>query len=126
VRFEVPHPALPDDGDLNRLAKAPGASAVEAIEMVTIVVGVGATRGWRSTWIGTASGFGVLAVIPALHIIFSFGRRMTPRVVALCVVQSLLLVECLHNRATDVWAFFAIAAMATGVSRLIVNDVSTS
>ena len=24
------------------------ASAVEAIEMVTIVVGVGATRGWRS------------------------------------------------------------------------------
>jgi uncharacterized membrane protein len=41
------------------------ASAVEAIEMVIIVVGVGATRGWRSTWIGTASGFGVLAVIVA-------------------------------------------------------------
>src|SRR5207248_11295718 len=39
------------------------ASAVEAIEMVTIVVGVGATRGWRSTIIGVASGFGVLAVI---------------------------------------------------------------
>src|SRR2546425_6501666 len=39
------------------------ASAVEAIEMVTIVVGVGATRGWRSTLIGAASGFGVLAVI---------------------------------------------------------------
>jgi Ca2+/H+ antiporter, TMEM165/GDT1 family len=39
------------------------ASAVEAIEMVTIVVGVGATRGWRSTIIGAASGFGVLAVI---------------------------------------------------------------
>ena len=39
------------------------ASAVEAIEMVTIVVGVGATRGWRSTVIGVASGFGVLAVI---------------------------------------------------------------
>src|SRR5207244_12460178 len=38
------------------------ASAVEAIEMVTIVVGVGATRGWRSTIIGVASGFGVLAV----------------------------------------------------------------
>ena len=38
------------------------ASAVEAIEMVTIVVGVGATRGWRSTIIGAASGFGVLAV----------------------------------------------------------------
>src|SRR5207248_5213460 len=39
------------------------ASAVEAIEMVTIVVGVGATRGWRSTIIGTVSGFGVLALV---------------------------------------------------------------
>src|SRR5438093_5651851 len=39
------------------------ASAVEAIEMVTIVIGVGATRGWRSTLIGAASGFGVLAVV---------------------------------------------------------------
>jgi Ca2+/H+ antiporter, TMEM165/GDT1 family len=42
------------------------ASGVEAIEMVTIVVGVGATRGWRSTWIGVASGFGVLAVVVAV------------------------------------------------------------
>jgi uncharacterized membrane protein len=41
------------------------ASGVEAIEMVTIVVGVGATRGWRSTWIGSAAGFGVLAVVVA-------------------------------------------------------------
>src|SRR2546422_10144878 len=39
------------------------AAAVQAIEMVTIVVGVGATRGWRSTLIGAASGFGVLAVV---------------------------------------------------------------
>jgi len=39
------------------------ASAVEAIEMVTIVVGVGATRGWRSTVIGAAAGFAVLAAI---------------------------------------------------------------
>ena len=38
------------------------ASAVDAIEMVTIVVGVGATRGWRSTLYGAAAGFGVLAV----------------------------------------------------------------
>src|SRR5258706_12087008 len=42
------------------------ASGVEAIEMVTIVIGVGATRGWRSTWIGAAAGFGVLAVIIAV------------------------------------------------------------
>jgi uncharacterized membrane protein len=41
------------------------ASAVEAIEMVTIVVGVGATRGWRSTVLGAGAGFAVLAVIVA-------------------------------------------------------------
>jgi uncharacterized membrane protein len=39
------------------------ASAVEAIEMVTIVIGVGATRGWRSTIFGVAAGFAVLAVV---------------------------------------------------------------
>lgn len=39
------------------------ASAVEAIEMVTIVLGVGATRGWRSTVIGAGAGFLVLAVL---------------------------------------------------------------
>lgn len=39
------------------------ASAVEAIEMVTIVIGVGVTRGWRSTVIGAAAGFAVLALI---------------------------------------------------------------
>ena len=39
------------------------ASAVEVIEMVTIVVGVGATRGWRSTILGSAAGFLVLAVV---------------------------------------------------------------
>jgi uncharacterized membrane protein len=39
------------------------ASTVEAIEMVAIVVGVGATRGWRSTWFGVAAGLGVLVAI---------------------------------------------------------------
>jgi uncharacterized membrane protein len=38
---------------------------VEAIEMVTIVLGVGATRGWRSTLIGVGAGFAVLAVVVA-------------------------------------------------------------
>ncbi len=42
------------------------ASSVEAIEMVTIVIGVGATRGWRSTLIGAASGFGILAAVVAV------------------------------------------------------------
>jgi uncharacterized membrane protein len=41
------------------------ASAVEAIEMVTIVVGVGATRGWRSSLLGAGAGFAVLAVVIA-------------------------------------------------------------
>ena len=41
------------------------ASAVEAIEMVTIVVGVGTARGWRSTLLGAAAGFGLLAVLVA-------------------------------------------------------------
>ena len=39
------------------------ASSVEAIEMVIIVLGVGAARGWRSALIGAAAGFAVLAVI---------------------------------------------------------------
>ena len=38
------------------------ASAVEAIEMVTIVVGVGVTRGYRDTLVGAAGGLVVLAV----------------------------------------------------------------
>lgn len=39
------------------------ASSVEAIEMVTIVLGVGATRGWRSTLVGVGAGFLVLATV---------------------------------------------------------------
>lgn len=36
------------------------AAAVEVIEMVLIVVGVGSVRGWRSTLIGTVAGFVLL------------------------------------------------------------------
>jgi uncharacterized membrane protein len=42
------------------------ASAVEAIEMAVIVIGVGATRGWRSTLLGAAAGAGALAVVVAV------------------------------------------------------------
>jgi uncharacterized membrane protein len=42
------------------------ASSVEAIEMVIIVLGVGAARGWRSALIGAAAGFAVLAVTIAV------------------------------------------------------------
>src|ERR1700736_2145771 len=65
------------------------ASAVEAVEMVTIVVGVGATRGWRSTLIGAASGFAVLAVV-----IVAFGAvlALVPIGALRLVVGGLLLV----------------------------------
>jgi hypothetical protein len=51
------------------------ASTVEAIEMVTIVVGVGATRGWRATLRGAIVGFLVLAVIVA---VFGLALRAIP------------------------------------------------
>ena len=41
------------------------ASAVEAIEMAVIVIGVGATRGWRSTLLGAAAGAAALAAVVA-------------------------------------------------------------
>ncbi len=39
------------------------ATAVEVVEMVTIVVGVGVTRGWRATMVGAGAGLLVLAGI---------------------------------------------------------------
>jgi uncharacterized membrane protein len=65
------------------------ASAVEAIEMVTIVVGVGATRGWRSTVIGAVAGFAVLGVVVVV-----VGAALTaiPIGVLRLIVGSLLLV----------------------------------
>src|SRR3954465_10849567 len=39
------------------------ACAVEAVEAVTVVLAVGVTRDWRSTWIGVAAALVVLAVI---------------------------------------------------------------
>lgn len=65
------------------------ASAVEVIEMVTIVVGVGATRGWRSTIIGAASGFGVLAVIV---VVLGAALRAVPIGPLRLIVGALLLV----------------------------------
>ena len=57
--------------------------------MVTIVVGVGATRGWRSTIIGTVSGFGVLAVV---IVILGAALRAIPIGPLRLVVGALLLV----------------------------------
>jgi uncharacterized membrane protein len=42
------------------------ASAVEGVEAVAIVFGVGTTRGWRSALLGVAAGAAVLAVVVAV------------------------------------------------------------
>jgi uncharacterized membrane protein len=65
------------------------ASAVEAIEMVTIVVGVGATRGWQSSLLGAGAGLGVLAVVIA-----GFGKALSviPIGPLRLVIGSLLLI----------------------------------
>jgi uncharacterized membrane protein len=64
-------------------------AAVEAIEMVIIVVGVGTVRDWRSTWLGAASGLAVLAVL-----VLALGSALTlvPIGALRLVVGSLLLV----------------------------------
>jgi uncharacterized membrane protein len=65
------------------------ASAVEAIEMVAIVAGVGATRGWRSALAGAAAGLAILIVLVAV-----FGLALTAIPIGLLrlVVGALLLV----------------------------------
>jgi uncharacterized membrane protein len=39
------------------------AATIEGFEMMAILVGVGATRGWRSTLLGAAAGFGLLSAL---------------------------------------------------------------
>src|SRR5437667_3464638 len=39
------------------------AASIEGTEMIAILVGVGATRGWRSTLLGAAAGFALLAAL---------------------------------------------------------------
>jgi uncharacterized membrane protein len=65
------------------------ASSVEAIEMVTIVVGVGATRGWRATVIGTVAGFLVLAVVV---VVFGLALSAVPIGPLRLIIGALLLV----------------------------------
>ena len=93
------------------------ASAVEVIEMVTIVVGVGATRGWRSTLLGSAAGFVVLAVVVA-----GFGAALSviPIGPLRLVIGGLLLVFGLQ------WYRKGVARVATrglaGIGELHVDD----
>jgi uncharacterized membrane protein len=65
------------------------AAAVEVIEMVIIVVGVGSIRGWRSTWLGAGAGLAVLAV---LVLAFGTALRAVPIGGLRVVIGSLLLV----------------------------------
>ena len=65
------------------------ASAVEVIEMVIIVVGVGSVRGWRSTWLGAGGGLAVLAV---LVLVFGTALQAVPIGTLRLVIGSLLLV----------------------------------
>src|SRR3954470_24629349 len=64
------------------------ASAVEAVEALTIVLAVGVVRGWRSTLVGVGAATAVLAAIVA---ILGAAQRLSPIDSPLCVVGSLLL-----------------------------------
>jgi uncharacterized membrane protein len=81
------------------------AAAVEVIEMVIIVVGVGSVRGWRSTWLGAAAGLAVLAVL-----VLALGAALTlvPIGALRLAVGSLLLV-------------FGLQWVVKGVRRVTVN-----
>ena len=65
------------------------AAAVEVIEMVIIVVGVGSVRGWRSTWLGAGVGLVVLAL---LVVIFGSALRAVPLDALRLVIGSLLVI----------------------------------
>jgi uncharacterized membrane protein len=69
------------------------ASMVEAIEMVAIVTGVGATRGWRASLAGAAGGLVLLAMLVA---IFGLALTAIPIDVLRLVVGVLLLIVGLN------------------------------
>ena len=50
---------------LGRLLGVFLACVVEAVEALTLVLAVGTTRGWRSTWPGVGAALAVLAVMVA-------------------------------------------------------------
>jgi uncharacterized membrane protein len=81
------------------------AAAVEVIEMVIIVVGVGSVRGWRSTWLGAGAGLSVLALL-----VLGFGTALeaVPIGALRLVIGSLLLV-------------FGLQWLRKGISRVSAN-----
>ena len=69
------------------------ASAVEAIEMVAIVAGVGVTRGWRASIAGAGGGLVVLATLVA---VFGLALTAIPIGILRLVVGALLLIVGLN------------------------------
>jgi uncharacterized membrane protein len=66
------------------------ATVVEAVEATTIIMAMGFTRGWRSTWLGVATAFVALAIVTAI-----FGYTLTswlPEAALQLVIGGLLLV----------------------------------
>jgi uncharacterized membrane protein len=84
------------------------AAAVEVIEMVIIVVGVGSVRGWRSTWLGAGAGLGALAML-----ILALGTALqaVPIDALRLVIGSLLLV-------------FGLQWLRKGVCRMSANGLA--
>jgi len=65
------------------------ASAVEAIEMVAIVIAVGVVRGWRSALIGAAA---ALVLLLAVSVVFGAGLAAIPIQPLRLVIGTLLLI----------------------------------
>jgi uncharacterized membrane protein len=84
------------------------AAAVEVIEMVIIVVGVGSVRGWRSTWLGVGAGLGVLA---ALVLALGTALQGVPIGALRLVIGSLLLV-------------FGLQWLRKGIARVSANGLA--
>jgi uncharacterized membrane protein len=84
------------------------AAAVEVIEMVIIVVGVGTVRGWRSTWLGAGAGLGALAV---LILALGTALRAVPIGALRLLVGSLLLV-------------FGLQWLRKGIARVSTNGLA--
>ena len=82
-------------------------AAVEVIEMVIIIVGVGAVRGWRSTWLGAGAGLALLAV---LVLALGSALQAVPIGVLRLVVGALLLI-------------FGLQWLRKGIRRVAVNGL---
>jgi uncharacterized membrane protein len=111
------------------------ACSVEAVEALTVVLAIGMTRDWRSTWQGTAAGVAVLAAIVALlgqaliHIPIGTLRLVVGALLLVFGLQWLRKailraggVIALHDEEAAFRRTVSDAATVAGVSRLAVHD----